>query len=213
TLTLPRGRVHLVDTAGLGRPVDGLDELAMERTRRQSELADIRIWVEDGTSQELTGQTGTSQEMTGQTGTSQEMTGPTGSSVGPADSAEADGGFALRIRTKADLSGFRATEGSLAVSNRSRAGLDAFRERLDALVFSDRGAGEDIMLTTERQFRAVEAARERVAVALEGMRGKPAIEILAFEVREAAGFLQELLGEISTDEILGKIFSGFCIGK
>ena len=49
--------------------------------------------------------------------------------------------------------------------------------------------------------------------ALQGMRGKPAIEILAFEIREAAGRLQELLGEISSDEILGKIFSGFCIGK
>ena len=69
------------------------------------------------------------------------------------------------------------------------------------------------MLTTERQFRAVEAARERVEAALQGMRGKPAIEILAFEIREAAGHLQELLGEISTDEVLGKIFSGFCIGK
>jgi tRNA modification GTPase len=84
---------------------------------------------------------------------------------------------------------------------------------LDALVFRDTGAGEDIMLTTERQFRAVAAARERVEAALQSMRGKPAIEILAFEIREAAGHLQELLGEISTDEILGKIFSGFCIGK
>jgi tRNA modification GTPase len=189
TLTLPNGRVHLVDTAGLGRPVDGLDELAMERTRRQSQQADIRIWVQDGTIADTADTDGTTQ------------------------TAEAREEFALRIRTKADLPGFKIVEGSLAVSNRSRSGLEEFRSRLDALVFRDRGAGEDIMLTTERQFRAVEAARERVAAALEGMRGRPAIEILAFEVREAAGHLQELLGEISTDEILGKIFSGFCIGK
>ena len=140
-------------------------------------------------------------------------TGTTGTSVsgvaveGPGD------GFALRLLTKSDLPGFQPREGCIAVSNRTRAGLEEFRSRLDALVFRDRGAGEDIMLTTERQFRAVEAARERVAAALEGMRGKPAIEILAFEVREAAGHLRELLGEISTDEVLGKIFSGFCIGK
>ena len=122
-------------------------------------------------------------------------------------------GFALRLLTKSDLPGFRAQEGFLPVSNRTRAGLKDFRERLNALVFQDRGAGEDIVLTTERQFRAIEAARERVEAALQGMRGKPAIEILAFEIREAASHLQELLGEISTDEILGKIFSGFCIGK
>ena len=33
------------------------------------------------------------------------------------------------------------------------------------------------------------------------------------EMREAAGHLRELLGEIAPDEILGRIFSGFCIGK
>ncbi|HKP94939.1 MAG TPA: tRNA modification GTPase [Fibrobacteria bacterium] len=193
TLRLPGGLVQLVDTAGLGRPVDGLDELAMERTRMQSERADVRVWVQDGTA-----------------------LWAGGVPAAPAAAAKDAGrekDVALRILTKSDLPGFRAGEGFLAVSSRTREGLQAFRERLDELVFRDRGAGEDIMLTTERQFRAVEAARERVEAALQGMRGRPAIEILAFEIREAAGHLQELLGEISTDEVLGKIFSGFCIGK
>lgn len=188
TLRLPSGLVHLVDTAGLGRPVDGLDEMAMERTRSQGEKADVRIWVRDGA----------------------------GLGEGPAEGVAVEGpgdGFGLRLLTKSDLPGFRPRDGFIAVSNRTREGLEEFRARLDALVFRDRGVGEDIMLTTERQFRSVEAARERVAAALEGMRGKPAIEILAFEVREAAGHLRELLGEISTDEVLGKIFAGFCIGK
>jgi tRNA modification GTPase len=186
TLTLPGGRVQLVDTAGLGRPVDGLDELAMERTRRQWREADLRVWVEDGT-------------------------------LPPAEARAAAGAeapeIALRIRTKSDLAGFRNAPDGLAVSNPTGAGLDLVRARLDALAFRDRGAGEDILLTTERQFQAVAAARERVAAALAGMRRKPAIEILAFEIREAAGHLQGLLGEISTDEILGRIFAGFCIGK
>jgi tRNA modification GTPase len=198
TLRLPSGLVHLVDTAGLGRPVDGLDEMAMERTRRQGEQADLRIWVQDGAAQSDAGAVAS-------------IAIP-GSVEGVAMDGGPDG-FALRLLTKSDLPGFQSREGHLAVSNRTRQGLEEFRSRLDALVFRDRGAGEDIMLTTERQFRSVEAARERVAAALEGMRGKPAIEILAFEVREAAGHLRELLGEISTDEVLGKIFSGFCIGK
>ena len=201
TLRLPGGLVQLVDTAGLGRPVDGLDEMAMERTRRQSDRADVRVWVQDGSAD---GGTGSEDVLSG--GISD-----TGIPAAP-DGAGGDG-FALRLLTKSDLPGFRAEDGFLPVSNRTRAGLKDFRERLNALVFQDRGAGEDIMLTTERQFRTIEAARERVEAALRGMRGKPAIEILAFEIREAAGHLQELLGEISTDEILGKIFSGFCIGK
>jgi tRNA modification GTPase len=192
TLRLPGGLVQLVDTAGLGKPVDGLDELAMERTRKQSDLADVKVWVQDGT---VVAEGGSPQRG---------LDNPT------ATGAE---GFALRLASKSDLPGFTAEAGFLPVSSRSRAGLREFRERLDALVFRDLGVGEDIVLTTERQFRAVAAARERVEAALQGMRGKPAIEILAFEIREAAGHLQELLGEISTDEILGRIFSGFCIGK
>jgi tRNA modification GTPase len=179
TLTLPNGRVHLVDTAGLGRPVDALDALAMERTRRQWHEADLRVWVEDGTL-------------------------PPG---------EPEGEISLRIRTKSDLPGFRNYAESLAVSSRDGSGLEGMRTHLDALAFANRGAGEDILLTTERQYQAVAAARERVGAALAGLRGKPAIEILAFEMREAAGHLRELLGEIAPDEILGRIFAGFCIGK
>ena len=58
TLRLPSGLVHLVDTAGLGRPVDGLDELAMERTRRQGAQAALRIWVQDGTAPDQPGNPG-----------------------------------------------------------------------------------------------------------------------------------------------------------
>jgi tRNA modification GTPase len=203
TLRLPGGLVQLVDTAGLGRPVDGLDELAMVRTRGQWDMADLRIWVRDGTA--ATGSAGPA------------GAGPRGNGQsGIAEDAGQDAGraaFDLEVASKSDLPGFQPRPGSMPISNRTGAGLQAFRERLDTLVFRDRGVGEDIVLTTERQARAVRAARERVEAALLGMRGRPAIEILAFEIREAARQLQELLGEISTDEILGKIFSGFCIGK
>ena len=113
-----------------------------------------------------------------------------------------------------DLPGFVPVEGSLAVSNRSREGLAELLERMDALLFESRAAGEeDVRLATERQYRAVEAARERVEAAYAQLQGKPAIEILAFEIREAANHLRDLLGEISADEVLQKVFSGFCIGK
>ena len=182
-LRLPGGMVHLVDTAGLGSPIDGLDELAMERTRRQWQEADICVWVEDGED---------------------------GLRVSTQGNAES---IALRVATKMDLPGFQARKDFIGVSNRTGEGLTQFRERLNALVFRKQGVGEDIVLTTERQVRAVEAASSRVEAALEGLRKRPAIEVIAFEVREATGHLRELLGEISSDEVLQKVFSGYCIGK
>jgi tRNA modification GTPase len=196
TLTLPSGRVLLVDTAGLGRPVDALDALAMERTRRQWGEADVRVWVEDGTREPA------------------ELPLPAMESVGgEAAEAPARNAVDIQVRTKADLPGFRAAPAALSVSNPDGRGLEALRQRLDEAAFRGRGLGEDPVLTTERQFRSVAAARDRVDAALAGMRGRPAIEILAFEVREAAGHLRELLGEIAPDEVLGRIFAGFCIGK
>jgi tRNA modification GTPase len=196
TLTLPGGRVHLVDTAGLGKPVDALDAMAMERTRRQWVDADIRVWIEDGT-----------REAAPASLPGMESVG------GEAAEAPARNALDLRVRTKSDLPAFRPAAGALSVSSLAGEGLEALRAKLDESAFRGRGLGEDPLLTTERQFRSVMAARDRVGAALACLRGKPAIEILAFEIREAAGHLRELLGEIAPDEVLGRIFAGFCIGK
>lgn len=189
-LTLPGGRIHLIDTAGLGRPVDSLDAMSMERTRTQGRRADLLLWVADGTSD--TDAAGPHAAADGQTGAS----------------------ATLKVRTRKDMPDFRAAEGWIEVSNRTREGLQDLLARLDALLFQDRTAGEeDVRLATERQALAVEAARERVDAACQMLQGRPAIELLAFEIREAAKHLRDLLGEIPADEILGKVFAGFCIGK
>jgi tRNA modification GTPase len=185
-LRLPGGMVHLVDTAGLGRPVDGLDEMAMERTRAQGRGADLVVWVTDG--------------------------------ADPApdrgDGTPPSGGGRIEVRSKRDLPGFAPAAGSLAVSSRTREGLAELLDRLDARLFRERtGGDEDVRLATERQYRAVEAARERVEAASRHLQGRPAVEILAFEIREAAQHMRELLGEIPADEVLQKVFAGYCIGK
>jgi tRNA modification GTPase len=185
-LRLPGGMVHLVDTAGLGRPVDALDEAAMERTRAQGARADLVIRVVDGT----------------------------GPQVEPDDLPAAPGETILQVRTKKDLPGFLPAKGTSAISSRTREGIPELLDRLDEALFRSRTGGEeDVRLATARQFQAVEAARERVEAAYALLKGKPAIEILAFEIREAAKHLRDLLGEISADEVLQRVFAGFCIGK
>ncbi len=187
-LRLKGGIVHLVDTAGLGRPIDGLDALAMQRTREQWQAADVCVWVEDGT--------GTS---------TREVTEAEGFGQGEKVS--------LRLATKMDLPGFKARPEYLSLSSRTGEGLVEFRERLNCMVFVSASVGEDIVITTERQFQTVELAQAKVAAALEMLQQRPAIELVAFEIREAALHLKELLGEISSDEILQRVFAGYCIGK
>jgi tRNA modification GTPase len=192
--------------------VDGLDEMAMERTRAQGSKADLLVWVADGTAPEGEVPTEVSAAMGRERGAEPQGAGPDGMASAPPAKGNAED-TVVRVRTRRDLPGFRPAEGAHAVSNRSREGIADLIRALDARLFQAAGGEEDVRIATERQFRAVRAARERVDAARDHLRGSPAVEILAFEVREAAGHLRDLLGEISPDEVLRKVFAGFCIGK
>ncbi len=182
-LRLESGFVHLIDTAGLGDPVDTLNAQAMEKTRTQLAGADVRIFVADGTNT-------------------------------PSGGDDPQGGQTdLRVLTKCDLPGFSPLPGFFPVSNRSGAGLEALLKELETRLFSSARDDGEALLATERQFHALEAARDRLKAAEVNLAEHPAVEILAFEAREACQVLRELLGEVTPGDVLRRLFSGFCIGK
>ncbi|HEX2613044.1 MAG TPA: tRNA uridine-5-carboxymethylaminomethyl(34) synthesis GTPase MnmE, partial [Fibrobacteria bacterium] len=74
-------------------------------------------------------------------------------------------------------------------------------------------ADGEAVAVTERQRDALARARDFLLAAEAHLKGKPAVEILAFEVREACLALRELLGEVTADDVLHRLFAGFCIGK
>jgi tRNA modification GTPase len=186
TLRVAGGVAQLVDTAGLGRAVDALDALAMERTRAQLETSAVKVFVADGTADEAA------------------------AGENAALAADAD----IRVLTKMDLEGFAARAGCFAVSSRSGAGLEALLAELEQRLNPPVDANEEAVAATERQRDALEKARDRLRAA-EGelAQKRPAVEIVAFEVREACLALRELLGEIRADDVLHRLFAGFCIGK
>jgi len=124
----------------------------------------------------------------------------------------------LRVATKCDLPGFNLPRdgggGSWhAVSSRTGEGLDALLEALESRARGGDETGDEAVAVTERQRAALERARARLDAALAHLAARPAVEILAFEVREACGAMRELLGEVTPDDVLHRLFAGFCIGK
>ena len=100
---------------------------------------------------------------------------------------------------------------TIFISSRSVDDLDALRARLDALAFGPAGASGSLALNA-RHVHAIHhtrAALERV------MQLSPSAgpELQAVELRDALDHLGTVLGVISPDDVLGKIFSTFCIGK
>jgi tRNA modification GTPase len=95
------------------------------------------------------------------------------------------------------------------VSARTGAGMEALREAvLEAAGWSARG--ETVFLARERHLRALRAAAGCLAAAT-GLAGQ--WELFAEELRLAQEALGEITGRVSADDLLGEIFSRFCIGK
>jgi tRNA modification GTPase len=180
------GLAQLVDTAGLGEAVDALDALAMERTRAQLHEADLKVFVQDGARQ-------------------------------PNDALAPLAALAdIRVLTKCDAPHFtppETTDGWFVVSSKTGEGLEALIAALEQRLNPVDEADEGAVAVTERQRAALEAARDRLLAAEHHLDGKPAVEILAFEVREACLALRELLGDVTADDVLHRLFAGFCIGK
>lgn len=69
------------------------------------------------------------------------------------------------------------------------------------------------ILTNTRQIAAVQQAYDSIAKAVESLKSDLGYEFTAFDLKEASTSLEEIIGRITTDDILEQIFENFCIGK
>ena len=116
----------------------------------------------------------------------------------------------LEVYNKTDLHpAFRAPQGALAVSAKTGAGLDELRAALLRMAGWS-SSGESVFLARERHLRALGLAREHLARAADQ---QPHWELFAEELRLAHDALAAITGAFTADDLLGEIFSRFCIGK
>jgi tRNA modification GTPase len=191
TISLEGVPLHVIDTAGLRDPLDPVEKIGIEKTWEAIKTADLVLWVSDATRPET------------------RVVDSALSARLPAGSPRID------IVNKIDLVGsqpyrreaFGTTE--VAVSAKFGGGLDLLRSTiLETAGWG--GSGEGVFMARERHLEALHAAAVHLDQAT-AMRGE--IEFLAEELRLAQRELANITGEVSADDLLGKIFSNFCIGK
>ena len=73
--------------------------------------------------------------------------------------------------------------------------------------------GEAPLVTRERHARALRAARDEVAAFLEAMDAVVPMEFAATHLRDAVAALEDLVGAVSVDDVLDRVFGSFCVGK
>jgi tRNA modification GTPase len=122
------------------------------------------------------------------------------------------------VKNKIDLSNKEPTYidtrcyKEVSVSAKTGAGLDHLRQHLkDCMGYQP--AGEGAFMARRRHLDAIERALAHVAEGKKQLETTKAGELLAEELRLAQNDLGEITGEVTSDDLLGKIFSSFCIGK
>lgn len=190
TIQLEGIPVHVVDTAGLRTTEDPVERIGVERTWREIERADVIVRLVDAR-------------------------------VGVSESdrdidRQLPGGIPrVTVFNKIDLVGgvaARTVEGEtpvLRVSIKLREGLELLRDELLRIV-GWHATAEEVPLARERHLVALRAALAHVSEA--GERSLQ-LELFAEELRLAHECIGEITGEFNADDLLGVIFSRFCIGK
>ncbi len=120
----------------------------------------------------------------------------------------------IRVHNKIDRSGHLPGEfdGALYVSAKRGTGIDALRRRLQAAVGFEAGT-EGVFTARRRHLLALEQTLDALARARTQLVTFRAGELLAEELRIAQEHLGTITGRFTPDDLLGEIFSSFCIGK
>jgi tRNA modification GTPase len=119
----------------------------------------------------------------------------------------------LQLWNKADAAAdVPVPEGDLRLSAREGQGLQDLRRRL-LEVAGWQAAPEGVAIARERHLLALRRVGEHLDTAQALLREQPALDLLAEELRLAQNALNEITGAFGADDLLGVIFSSFCIGK
>jgi tRNA modification GTPase len=193
--------LHVIDTAGLRESEDHVERIGIARAWGQIEAADAVLFLHDLT----------------RAGAADYRANDDAIARGLADKLPA-GVPVIDVWNKVDAV---APDGAahvpeheeVTLSAKTGAGLDALRSKL-LEVAGWQSAPEGVYIARERHVQAlrrVSTHLERATAQIESP--APALELLAEELRLAQNALSEITGEFTSDDLLGVIFSSFCIGK
>ena len=176
-------RFRFVDTAGIRATDDKLERMGIERTLKAVEKAQIVI----------------------------NMCEPTGTFEQIALSEEQ---YEIRVVNKADTITEKEIADALYISARENIGIDALRSALAGAIDTSNLYRGEAIVSNLRHFEALEAAYTALSAAAEALANNISSELLAEDIRIAIHHIGEITGgTISSDSVLHRIFSSFCIGK
>ncbi len=187
--------LHIVDTAGLREALDDVEKIGVERAWAEIEKADVVLFLHDLTRQNAIDYIAADAHI-----------------MGVIAQKLPDKTPVINVWNKSDAA-LPSSMGGVIVSAKTGDGLQALREQLLRAV-GWQSAPEGVFMARERHVRALANVGDQLARAVAQLQAvSPALDLLAEDLRQAQNHLSDITGKFTPDDLLGEIFSKFCIGK
>ncbi|WP_090317673.1 tRNA uridine-5-carboxymethylaminomethyl(34) synthesis GTPase MnmE [Nitrosomonas oligotropha] len=195
TISLAGMPIHIIDTAGLRETQDVVEQKGIERTYAAIRDANMVLRLIDSSQ-------------------------PQPDEHNPVQHAIPAGKPQITVFNKIDLVSENPRtedqEGNSAIylSAKTGAGIELLRSKILQIAgWQFNQAGEGVFMARQRHLEALSQAKRHLENAQRFTEGKYQLELLAEELRLAQNVLSSITGQFTADDLLGEIFSHFCIGK
>lgn len=202
TIVIQGIEFRFIDTAGIRKTSDTIEKMGIERSFKKIEQASIVLWVVDSTQ------------------ASEHIEWLTEKIIKRA------AGKIILVFNKTDkltdeereilgqqFSQFESQTERIYISAKEKQNITALETSLLKAAQLPLASGNDFIVSNIRHYEALNKALKAIQQVIDGMSKGITSDLLTLDIRACMSYMGEITGEISNDEILGNIFSKFCIGK
>lgn len=199
TINIQGTMFRFIDTAGIRETHDAIESIGIERTFQKLDQANIVLWMIDATD------------------APQQIT-----QLSDKILPRCEGKQLILVFNKADLitgkpdalpAGFPETVPSIFLSAKKKEHINELQDLLVQAAHLPSLSQNDIIVTNIRHYEALTHALASIHRVQEGLSANLSGDFVSQDLRECIFHLSDIVGEVTTDQVLGNIFERFCIGK
>ncbi|MDB4606866.1 tRNA uridine-5-carboxymethylaminomethyl(34) synthesis GTPase MnmE, partial [Crocinitomicaceae bacterium] len=191
TLNIDGILFRLIDTAGIRETNQHIESMGIERSQQKIKEASIVLCLADATDKANLSETQSWSRELSETHSDKKV---------------------LFIINKSDLSK-QVLKGSIPISAKDGIGIDVLHSEMVEAVLGTLDLENDTIIANARHHEALLKTSDALEKAANGLEDGTTGDFIAMDIRQAMFYLGSITGDISTDDLLGSIFSKFCIGK
>ncbi|WP_312395466.1 tRNA uridine-5-carboxymethylaminomethyl(34) synthesis GTPase MnmE [Chryseobacterium sp.] len=194
---------RLIDTAGLRETMDEIEAIGVKKAKEKVENANILVYLADAATEDF------SEDIEMIKSLLREdlkliICATKIDEVSPTTYEKVEDIFRNEIAHEFDFIKISAVENQ---------NIQDLKNELSSYVEQLKASENNVIITNQRHFEALQKSLDAVNKVKEAITFQISTELLAYELRNALEHLGEISGEVTNDEVLGNIFSKFCIGK